>query len=71
MSLKNSRVQRSGHIYRFSVNGVDHAAFIWQLGKQFHGRIEGAPHVPHCTGRTALGVRNVLQQWLIDRDAPK
>ena len=65
MSTKYTRVQRSGRIYHFSVNEVDHKAFIWQLGKQFHGRVEGAPHVPHCTGRTALEVRDALQQKLL------
>lgn len=71
MSSNSGRVQRQGRIYRFSIEGMDYAAFIWQLGKQFHGRIDGDPQVPHCTGRTALAVRDALQQWLVARDAPK
>ena len=40
--MRNSRgrVQRQGQIYRFSINGMDYAAFIWQLGTRFRGRIE-------------------------------
>ena len=71
MSTKFSHVQRPGRVYHFSVNGVDHTAFIWQLGKQFHGRIEGDPQIPHTTGPSASAVRDVLQQRLVARDAPK
>lgn len=71
MGTKYTRVQRSGRIYHFSVNEVDHKAFIWQLGKQFHGRVEGAPHVPQCSGRTALEVRDALQQKLIAHNGAK
>ena len=71
MSAKFSHVQRPGRIYHFSLNGVDHVAFIWQLGKLFHGRIEGDQQVPLATGRSASVVRDMLQQWLIARDAPK
>ena len=71
MSTKYTRVQRSGRIYHFSVNEVDHTAFIWQLGKQFHGRIEGDPQAPLTTGRSASAVCDALQQRLIARDAPK
>jgi hypothetical protein len=67
MKSRQSRVQRQGQIYRFSINGMDYAAFIWQLGKQFRGRVDGAPHVPQCTGRTALAVRDALQLWLATR----
>jgi hypothetical protein len=70
MKGERGRIQRPGRIYHFSVNGVDHAAFIWQLGKQFHGLIEGDPQVPLCTGRTARMVRDALQQWLVVRAAP-
>jgi hypothetical protein len=71
MRRNNGRVQRQGRIYRFSIDGMEYAAFIWQLGKQFHGRIDGAPQVPHCTGPSALAVRDSLQHWLVARDAPK
>lgn len=66
---KSSRgsIQRQGQIYRFSVAGKDYATFIWQLGVQFRGRVEGNPQVPEQTGRTALAVRDALQQWLIAR----
>ena len=67
MKSRQSRVQRQGQIYRFSINGMDYAAFIWQWGKQFRGRIDGAPQVPQCTGRTALAVRDALQLWLATR----
>jgi hypothetical protein len=67
MKNKRTRVQRQGQIYRFSVKGTDYAAFIWQLGVQFRGRIEGNPQVPEYTGRTALVVRDALQQWLVAR----
>lgn len=71
MSSKFSRVQRPGRIYHFAVNGVDRTAFIWQLGKLFHGRIEGDPQAPLTTGRSASAVRDKLLQWLIARDATK
>jgi hypothetical protein len=64
MKNRQSRIQRQGQIYRFSVNGAEYAAFIWQLGTQFQGRIEGQPQVPQCTGRTALAVREALQREL-------
>ena len=68
---KNSRgrVQRQGQIYRFSMNGTDYAAFIWQFGAQFRGRLEGHPLAPQCTGRSPLAVRTALQQWLITQTA--
>lgn len=69
MKDRRRHVQRQGQIYRFSINGTDYAAFVWQLGKQFCGRIEGHPQVPQCTGRTALAVRDTLQKWLITRTA--
>jgi hypothetical protein len=65
MRNQQGRIQRQGQIYRFSIAGTDYAAFIWQLGKQFCGRIEGNPQVPQCTGRTALSVRDALQLWLV------
>ena len=69
MTKRQGRVQRQGQIYRFSINGSDYAAFIWQLGRQFRGRIEDNPQVPECTGRTALAVRDALQRWLTSRAA--
>lgn len=67
MKNRQGFVLRQGQIYRFSIAGTDYAAFIWQLGKQFRGRIEGNPQVPQCTGRTALAVRDALQLWLTTR----
>jgi hypothetical protein len=69
MTKRQGRVQRQGQIYRFSIDGLDYAAFIWQLGRQFRGRIEDNPQVPQCTGRTALAVRDALQRWLVARAA--
>ncbi|HEX9372456.1 MAG TPA: hypothetical protein VF897_15690 [Roseiflexaceae bacterium] len=69
MKTRQARVQRQGQIYRFSIDGTDYAAFIWQLGKQFCGRIEGKPQVPQYTGRTALAVRDGLQKWIAARGA--
>lgn len=65
MSSKQGRVQRQGRIYRFSIAGTEYTAFIWQLGNQFCGRVEGKPQVPECTARTAPAVRDALQQWLV------
>ena len=69
--MKNlqGRVLRQGRIYRFSINGTDYAAFIWQKGRQFRGRVEGHPQVPEQAGRTALAVREALEQWLASRSA--
>jgi hypothetical protein len=64
MRNNRGRVLRQGRIYRFSIEGREYAAFIWQLGKQFHGRIEGHPQIPVSTARTALAVRDALQQSL-------
>jgi len=69
MKNQRSRVQRLGQIYRFSINGLDYAAFIWQLGVRFRGRVEGNPQVPECTGRTALAVRDALQLSLVTQAA--
>ena len=66
-----NRVQRPGRIYHFSINGVDYAAYIWQLGKQFLGRIEGDPQVPHSIGPSPSAARDVLRRWLVARDATK
>jgi hypothetical protein len=65
MKTWQGHVQRQGQIYRFSIAGTDYAAFIWQFGKQFRGRIEGNPQVPQCTGHTALAVRDALRTWLV------
>ena len=64
MRNRQSRIQRQGQIYRFSVNGAEYAAFIWQQGVQFQGRIEGQPHVPQCSGRSELAVRAALEREL-------
>jgi hypothetical protein len=64
MTKNRGRIQRVGKIYRFSIVETEYAAFIWQFGKQFCGRIEGHPQVPECTARTALAVRDALQLWL-------
>jgi len=69
MKNQPGRVLRQGRIYRFSIKGADYAAFIWQRGRQFRGRIDGNPQVPQCTGRTALAVRDALEQWLVTRAA--
>jgi hypothetical protein len=69
-SSRRGSVQRMGQIYRFSIVGTEYAAFIWQFGKQYRGRIEGNPHVPECTARTALAVRDALQLWLTAHDTP-
>jgi hypothetical protein len=69
MKNQRSRVQRLGQIYRFSIDGLDYAAFIWQFGVRFRGRVEGNPQVPECTGRTALAVRDALQLSLTTQAA--
>src|SRR5687767_13241780 len=69
-SSRRGSVQRMGQIYRFSIVGTEYAAFIWQFGKQYRGRIEGNPLVPECTARTALAVRDALQLWLTAHDTP-
>ena len=67
MKQQAARVQRHGRIYRFTIAENEYAAFIWQFGVQFRGRVEGNPQVPQCTGRTALAVRDALQLWLTER----
>jgi hypothetical protein len=69
MNNRQGRVQRQGRIYRFSIAGTEYAAFIWQQGTQFSGRIDGNPQVPECTKRTVIEVRDALQQWLITHAA--
>ena len=64
MKRSTEATQRRGQIYRFTVNGTDYAAFIWQSGVQFRGRVEENPQVPLSTARTALAVRDALQHWL-------
>lgn len=64
MIRRAGSTQRIGRMYRFSVNGNEYAAFIWQNGAQFRGRVEGQAHIPLCTARTALAVRDALQQAL-------
>lgn len=69
MKQQAARVQRQGRIYRFTVAGNEYAAFIWQFGAQFRGRVEEQPQVPQCTGRTAIAVRDALEKWLIEQTA--
>ena len=65
MQNRKGHTQRQGKIYRFSIGETEYAAFIWQVGKQYCGRIDGYPQVPQTTGRTALAVRDALQLWLV------
>lgn len=65
MVKKSGSIQRVGRMYRFSANGTDYTAFIWQSGAQFRGRVEGESRIPLCTARTALAVRDALQQALL------
>lgn len=67
MKKNQGRMQRQGQIYRFSLAGTDYAAFVWQAGTRFRGRVEGNPQVPEQIGRTSLEVREALQQWLVLR----
>jgi hypothetical protein len=69
MRSLQGRVQRQGQIYRFAIAGTDYAAFVWQIGTKFRGRVEGNPQVPEQTGRSALAVRDALQHWLVTRNA--
>jgi hypothetical protein len=64
MQTQRKGVTRQGQIYRFTIDGTDYAAFIWLAGKQFCGRVEGHPQVPHQTANSALTVRAALQAWL-------
>ena len=64
MRRNDGHVQRQGRIYRFSIDGREYAAFIWEFGKQFQGRIEEHPQIPVSTARTALAVRDALRDWL-------
>jgi hypothetical protein len=64
MSKRTSSVARQGRIYRFTVGETTYAAFVWQAGQRFVGRVEGHSQVPEVTGRTALAVRDALQNWL-------
>lgn len=60
MERRQQRTIRQGRIYRFVINKLEYAAFIWKDGSRFRGRIEDHPQVPQCTGRTALLVRDAL-----------
>jgi hypothetical protein len=65
MRKTQGNVQRQGQIYRFAIGETEYAAFVWKSGTQFRGRVEGSPHVPEQTARTALRVRDALYQWLV------
>lgn len=69
MRGRSGTVQRQGRLYRFAANGTEYAAFIWQNGAQFCGRVEGHSNVPQVTGKTALAVRDALQQWIVGQVA--
>ena len=71
MKNNRGRVQRQGQMYRFSINGREYAAFIWEFGTQFQGRVEEHPQIPVSTARTALAVRDALQQSLVTQAAPE
>jgi hypothetical protein len=71
MQTKQSRVKRQGQIYRFVIAETEYAVFVWQMGLRFRGRVEGNPQVPEQSGRTALAVRDALQQQLIIQNAAK
>ena len=62
MAARQVTIQRQGRIYRFLVNGTEYVAFIWQDGTRFCGRVEGQSHIPQCTAKTALLVRDALQE---------
>jgi hypothetical protein len=47
------------------IAGTDYSMFIWQMGKQFRGRVEDHPHIPQQMASTALGVRDALQRLLV------
>ena len=69
MKKIQSRVQRQGQIYRFSLADIDYVAFVWQAGVGFRGRIQGNPRVPEQTGSSSLAVREALMQWLSAENA--
>lgn len=65
MNHRQGHIARQGRIYRFTINGLEYAAFIWKDGRQFSGRVEEHPQVPQQRARTALAVRDALSSWLI------
>lgn len=60
MAKRSGTTERSGRVYRFTVDGKEYAAFIWQNGAQFRGRVDAHAHIPMCSGRTAITVRDAL-----------
>ncbi|HEU4325771.1 MAG TPA: hypothetical protein VFS21_21705 [Roseiflexaceae bacterium] len=66
MGKLQSRVVRQGQVYRFTIDGQDYAAFIWQTGKRFYGRIDGNANAPQLEGTSAIKVRDALRAWLED-----
>ena len=64
MEKQPERVIRQGCICRFTVNGTDYGAFVWQVGRSFCGRVVGHPQVPQSEGQTMLAVREALSSWL-------
>lgn len=69
MERRQGRIVRQGRIYRFKVDELEYAAFIWQVGRQFCGRVEENPQVPQQRARTALAVRDALYSWLVTAKA--
>ncbi len=64
MGKPQGRVVRQGQVYRFTIEGQEYAAFIWQTGKRFYGRIDGHAQAPQLEGATAIQVRDALRAWL-------
>lgn len=65
MERRYRRISRQGQIYRFTHNGADYAAFVWQVGKKFHGQLLDHPQVPHSMALTAIAARDALAKWLV------
>lgn len=70
MEKRQGSVTRQGRVYHFRINETDYSAFVWQVGQQFRGRVEGNNKVPQVTGRTALAVRDALHAWLVSAGTP-
>lgn len=70
MAKQQASIQRKGRIYHFTVNEKEYAAFVWEVGKQFRGRVEGQTHVPEQTATTALAVRQRLHNWIATNTTP-
>ncbi|HWQ13230.1 MAG TPA: hypothetical protein VNL77_10540 [Roseiflexaceae bacterium] len=60
---------RKGRVYRFTIEGTEYAAFIWQVGKQFRGCLDDQPQAPEQRGTTAAAVCAALSAWLLEARA--